>query len=150
MKSGKQRRAEIKHARLQRRSRREQALARVLARTARPGHGAARCDAARLAPANSCGLPEFVRRGYYEDQPFRCKDCGAACVWTAASQKWWYEVMQGGIETRAVRCTACRARERARKAQARRVQQEGSRARAIRPAENKNRGNSNALPDATN
>lgn len=150
MKSGKQRRAEIKHARLQRQSRREQALARVLARTRVPGHGAAPCDATKLAYSNSYGLPEFVRRGYYEDQPFHCKDCGAACVWTAARQKWWYEVMQGGIETCAVRCTACRARERARKAQARRAHQQGLLARAAHPADNKNKGNRNGIPDASN
>jgi hypothetical protein len=39
-------------------------------------------------------------------------------VWTAKQQKWWYETAHGHIESRAVRCLACRRarRERVRSA----------------------------------
>jgi hypothetical protein len=83
------------------------------------------CDAALLAPDGSYGDPDFVRRGYYEDTAFVCKDCGTAGVWTAERQKWWYEVAKGGVWTRAIRCKACRAKERARVEVARRRQTEG-------------------------
>jgi hypothetical protein len=62
---------------------------------------------------------------YYEDRPFTCKDCGKAEVWTASQQKWWYEVVGGTFETTAIRCRKCRAIERARKAEARRIHLEG-------------------------
>lgn len=44
----------------------------------------------------------------YEDKPFKCKDCGAKEVWTAKSQKWWYEEAGGDLETTAVLCRKCR------------------------------------------
>ena len=62
---------------------------------------------------------------YYTDRPFTCKDCGQACVWRAEDQKWWYEEMHGLLDATAVRCRACRIRERERKAEARRVSEEG-------------------------
>jgi hypothetical protein len=40
-------------------------------------------------------------------------------------QKWWYETAKGDVFTKAVRCRACRTKERARKAAARRVHLEG-------------------------
>lgn len=118
MKSNKQRRAEIMAARQQRKC-------RQAARAARPHsalvHGAhkAPVDENMLAPTNSYGVPEWQRRGYYLDTAFLCKDCGASCIWTAARQKWWYEVAKGPPETLAVRCKLCRAKERARKQAAR-------------------------------
>jgi hypothetical protein len=54
--------------------------------------GAVLAEPARLAPYNSYGDPDFVRRGYYLDRPFRCAGCGREELWTAAQQKWWYEV----------------------------------------------------------
>ncbi|MCH9673138.1 MAG: zinc-ribbon domain-containing protein [Gammaproteobacteria bacterium] len=51
----------------------------------------------------------------YADFAFRCEDCDRAEVWTAASQKWWYEVAKGSIYSIAVRCRACRQQERLRK-----------------------------------
>jgi hypothetical protein len=62
---------------------------------------------------------------YYTDFPFTCCDCGKACVWKAKDQKWWYEEMHGAIDTTAIRCRACRIKERERKAEARRVSEEG-------------------------
>lgn len=64
---------------------------------------------------------------YYEDQPFICKDCGKSEVWKASQQKWWYEVAGGLFETKAIRCRKCRATERTRKAEARRVHLDGIR-----------------------
>lgn len=82
-------------------------------------------DAKALAPNNSYGVPEFVKRGCYVDQRFTCVDCGVEEVWTAAQQKWWYEVAKGQVDTRANRCGDCRAKERLRRDEARRVHFEG-------------------------
>ena len=60
------------------------------------------------------GTPDFIRRGYYSDQPFNCKDCRKGQVWTAAQQKWWYEVARAPAKTKAVRCRECRRKERLR------------------------------------
>lgn len=133
MKSGKQRKAEIKAARLKRSMRPEPLPRRCAPRPAVP-RGVVVCDPAQLAPTNSYGLPDFVHRGYYLDTAFRCKDCGADGVWTAARQKWWYEVAKGNAETRAVRCKACRAKERERKALAREIHQAGLLVRQARAA----------------
>ncbi|KFB67197.1 zinc-ribbon domain containing protein [Candidatus Accumulibacter vicinus] len=123
MKSGKQRKLEIKSARLQRATRIQNHPSPLPVDVYSPG--IVWCDATRLARRISYGVPAFIERGYYVDIAFRCRDCGAECVWTAAQQKWWYEVAQGNIETRAVRCRPCRIKERERKSQARRMQQEG-------------------------
>lgn len=79
----------------------------------------------RLAPDGSYGQPEFVRRGTYVDQPFRCADCGVEEIWRATQQQWWYEVAKGGVWTVATRCRACRAKERRRRLAARAVHFEG-------------------------
>lgn len=112
MKSGKQRRAEIKAARLRR-----EARAKVVQKLCRPLRTVL-VNPIEFAPNNSYGMTDFQSRGYYEDQPFRCRDCGADCVWKAEDQKWWYEVIKGFIYTMAVRCKTCRAAERQRKAMA--------------------------------
>ena len=122
MKSNKQRRAEIMAAREQKRrarDRRRQAELPpyVLER------GAVPVDRSRLVP--QLFWPDWAQRGYYEDRPFRCRDCGAQCVWPASRQKWWYEVAKGHPDTTAIRCKPCRAKERARKEAARRVAQAG-------------------------
>ena len=118
MKSPKQRRQEIKARRLQR-AEREACCAN--ARPMDRSVGTVAVTPALLRPTTSYGIPEFVQRGYYQDRPFRCKDCGVAEIWTAAQQRWWYEVAQGEVWTTAVRCRACRQRERARRTEARRV-----------------------------
>lgn len=109
MNSGKRRRIEIHAARLRRAHRRHPLS---------PG-AVVRVDATQLAPDNSYGVPDFVRRGWYVDVSFRCVDCGAEGVWTAERQKWWYEVAKGGVWTTARRCRACRARWRAEREAAR-------------------------------
>jgi hypothetical protein len=78
-----------------------------------------------LRPTNSYDTPAFVRRGYYVDLPFRCKDCGKEELWTATQQKWWYEVAHGDVWTMATRCRPCRRKERERKAKARAVHRQG-------------------------
>lgn len=65
-----------------------------------------------LAPYNSYGPPDFIARGYYEDVPFTCVDCGEAQLWTATQQKWWYEVAKGQVYSIAKRCRACRRKRR--------------------------------------
>ncbi|HRE15580.1 MAG TPA: zinc-ribbon domain containing protein [Rhodocyclaceae bacterium] len=112
MKSGKMRRSEIKAARLRRAAR-----ANLVAKLCRPLKTVP-VNPAELALNNSYGWSDFELRGYYADQPFRCRDCGADCVWNAEDQKWWYEVIKGSLYTTAVRCKACRAAERQRKAMA--------------------------------
>ncbi|MCW5635095.1 MAG: zinc-ribbon domain containing protein [Rubrivivax sp.] len=82
-----------------------------------------------LRPDNSYGTPEFVRRGYYVDMPFVCKGCGAAQVWAATQQKWWYESAKGDVWSVAVLCKPCRRREQARKAAARQGHLAGSAAK---------------------
>ncbi|CAN5284479.1 hypothetical protein BH11PSE11_BH11PSE11_07750 [soil metagenome] len=116
MKSGKQRRMEImakRHARIQ-----QQAHVTVYA-LPRPANSVL-ADHAELTHNNSWGLPLF-----YEDRAFTCRDCGAAQIWTAKQQKWWYEINKGNIDSIAVRCRPCRKKEQDRKREARRVQQEG-------------------------
>ena len=124
MKSGKQRRAEI----ISRRQLRAKAKT-MAAATGRPmatcPHGTAVCNPAALAPSNSYSVPAFVTRGWYEDLPFCCKDCGAEEIWRATQQKWWYEIAGGDRFSGPKFCRPCRAKERARKAQARRVHLEG-------------------------
>ncbi|MDR2093125.1 MAG: zinc-ribbon domain-containing protein [Azoarcus sp.] len=82
-------------------------------------------DPSKLNAGNSWGRPLFVDDGYYKDKTFVCRDCGQACVWKAEDQKWWYEEMCGFIYTTAVRCRACRIKERDRKAEIRRMSEEG-------------------------
>ena len=122
MKSNKQRRQEIKAQRLRRA---EQQRRCVNARPVDRPAGAEPVTPALLKPTSSYGIPDFVRCGYYQDRPFRCRDCGKSEVWTAAQQRWWYEVAQGDVWTVAVRCRPCRQQERVRSREARRIHQEG-------------------------
>lgn len=85
-----------------------------------------------LAPNNSYGAPDFVRRGYYIDLPFRCEDCGKEEMWTGAQQKWWYEVAKGFVYSSAVRCRGCRRKKRERRDQARRIHLQGLREKNLR------------------
>lgn len=65
-------------------------------------------DPERLTHINTYGaLPEF-----YVDRPFVCRRCGAAEIWRARDQKWYYEQAKGHIDARAVECHACRTRHR--------------------------------------
>ncbi len=74
--------------------------------------GSAPVDKLLLAPSNSYGEPAFVTRGYYVDVHFICSDCASQEVWTAAQQKWWYEVAKGYVYSTAARCLACRRQRR--------------------------------------
>lgn len=88
--------------------------------TGREASGSVPVNEAMLAPCNSYGVPEFVRRGYYSDLPFRCVDCDKAEIWTAGQQKWWYEIAKGFVYSTAVRCRLCRRGNRGRGGEAKR------------------------------
>ena len=121
MKSGKQRRSEISAKRRKRAAGREPlrklpaaALQRMIP-----------VNEALLAPNNSYGAPDFVRRGYYIDRPFRCAECGTEAIWTGTQQKWWYEVAKGFAYSAAIHCRSCRRKARERRDDARRVHLQG-------------------------
>lgn len=120
--SGKRRRAEIK---ANRRARRLAARKRPALSVCVPSGPAVPVDYGRLADNNSYGMSDFARRGFYLDTAFTCCDCGAAGVWTAEQQRWWYETLVGSQYAGAKRCRACRLRERQRKELARQVSQAG-------------------------
>ena len=62
---------------------------------------------------------------YYRDTWFTCKDCGEQDLWTAKQQKRWYEEQGGEIEAIAIRCRACRRKEKLRRETARKIHFEG-------------------------
>src|SRR5438105_675485 len=76
-------------------------------------------DPTALTPHNSYSPPDYVERGYYVDKPFVCQACGISETWTAAQQKWWYEVAKGHVFSTATRCRACRQREKVQREDAR-------------------------------
>lgn len=130
MKSNRQRRTEIVQCR---------ARKKLAADAARANEGEVRrlagktlVNTCKLRPTNSFGIPDFVTRKFYIDQPFKCKDCGKPEIWTATQQKWWYEVAQGDVWTTAIRCRSCRKKELARKAAARKTHLDGIAKKASR------------------
>ena len=82
MKKGKQRHAKI-HAPRKKGAAKSGPTAK---RVAPAAYGMIPVNEALLAPNNSYGAPDFVRRGYYVDISFRCADCGIEEVWTARSR----------------------------------------------------------------
>lgn len=62
---------------------------------------------------------------YYRDVWFTCKDCGKEETWSAEQQKTWYEEQGGEIEAIAIRCHACRGKEKLRREAARKIHLEG-------------------------
>jgi Probable zinc-ribbon domain len=123
MKSGKQRRLEIKERRLAR----AKAMVNVYYMDAlvhKAPKGAVMADLSVLGSNNNTYglLPVF-----YVDRPFACRKCATEEVWTAKQQKWWYEVALGDINTTAVHCRPCRMTERKRVEDARRASAEGLR-----------------------
>lgn len=103
MKSGKQRREEIK-ARRRKKAETFVSIDRCSDIKKMPSIGAIEADHAQLEHINTYGfLPNF-----YLDKPFVCRDCGSEEIWTAKQQKWWYEVAKGRIDSTAVRCRKCR------------------------------------------
>jgi Probable zinc-ribbon domain len=119
MKSGRQKRDELKAKRTFK--------ARVLRRVDHDPSlhplpmGALAADQDQLLHDNTWG----PRPRYYADTRFTCVDCQKSEVWTAAQQKWWYEVAKGMLGTRASRCRDCRFKRRMRRSQDRRVHIEG-------------------------
>ena len=56
---------------------------------------------------------------FYRDAWFTCRDCGILEVWTAESQKWYFEMTGAPYYHAAIRCRNRRTRERERKREAR-------------------------------
>src|SRR5262249_45828252 len=56
-----------------------------------PPAGAVMADLSQLEHDNTYG----PRPLFYVDRQFACIECGSEEVWTAADQKWWYEVAKG-------------------------------------------------------
>jgi hypothetical protein len=123
MKSGKQRRDEIKAKRLQRQAKLATTMQKAPAKPLALRMIAV--NEAALAPYKSYGAPAFVMRGYYQDMAFRCRRCGKEELWTGTQQKWWYEVAKGYVYSTAKFCRLCRKKEQARRAQARGIHLEG-------------------------
>ena len=123
MKSGKQRRLEIRMQRRQKAEKIEASINKLdgqLKLNYMP-QGVIEANHAALAHNNTYGeLPLF-----YIDKPFDCRDCGSHELWTAKQQKWWYEIAKGNINAIAVRCRSCRKKEQTRKADARTIHLEG-------------------------
>lgn len=92
-------------------------------------------DPAFLEADNNYGLPAFAERGFYVDQTFECRDCRKREVWTATQQKWWYEIVKGGLFTVAHRCRPCRRKERDRIAEHSRASEAGRKRKARLKAE---------------
>ena len=99
--------------------RRREAFEAALAR------GEVAVNKAALAPTGSYGYSDFQLRGTYLLIPFACKSCGKEEVWTPQQQKWWYETAKGDPFSGPSMCRPCRATERRRKAEARRLHLEG-------------------------
>ena len=126
MTSGRQRRTQIKQRRKLKQAHASALQANAAAKArARSLRGKVIVNESLLRPAMSYSTPDFVSRGYYVDRRFNCKDCGVEETWTDTQQKWWYEIAHGDVWTTAIRCRRCRRLERARKAQARTIHQEG-------------------------
>ena len=62
---------------------------------------------------------------YYRDKEFTCQDCGVQQVWTAKQQQHWYEELGREIYSTAIRCRACRRREKVRRETARKTHLDG-------------------------
>ena len=120
MKSGRQRRQEIRSRRRVRSERRPRYVAQPWGPHGIP-RGAIAADPALLLHDNTYG----PRPVFYVDLSFTCVDCGKSEIWTAAQQKWWYEGAKGKIDSTATRCRPCRRARRLRRSQDRRVHIEG-------------------------
>ncbi len=101
MKSGKQRKAEIKKARLDRIANHSKDI--DLYSGPIPDHAVPVNKDEVVYNSMYFAIPLF-----YIDKEFICKDCGELEAWTAKQQKWWYEIAKGDLETTAIRCRSCR------------------------------------------
>jgi hypothetical protein len=101
MKSGKQRRQEIRE---KRRKKADALKVDTYAEARLKPIGAVEADHLELVHNNTYGpLPNF-----YVDRSYVCRDCSSDELWTAKQQKWWYEIAKGDINSIAVRCRRCR------------------------------------------
>jgi len=109
VKSGKQRRKEIKEKRLKRAEATAESLKNKTYAEARLSPlSVVEADHTQLTHNNTYGsFPNF-----YADTPFVCVDCGVTDLWTAKAQKWWYEIAKGSIWSTASRCSSCRKTRR--------------------------------------
>ena len=110
MKSGKQRRLEIKQKRREK-ARQNKGIDVYSAQTKLPRHAVKANHVALLH--NSAYWRELPL--FYIDREFVCRDCGSHEIWTAKQQKWWYETVKAYLESRAVRCRRCRKKIREQK-----------------------------------
>lgn len=117
--NGKQKRTWIKTRRLAKRVAEKRSLAPPI--NAMP-KGAVAANHALLCHMNYSNVVDW-----YIDQPFICRDCGIADLWKAVAQKRYVESWGGHTDARAVRCRACRQKERERIALARVRSAEGLR-----------------------
>jgi hypothetical protein len=123
MKSGKQRRIQLKAKRAEKRAETEPSAARKrvaaeqdvarerAAFLAQKEPEGVAVDQSALAPYNRYGDPGFVERGYYVVKPIACEACDAEEVWTAQQQKCWYELAKGSVYSTARLRLECRRRE---------------------------------------
>jgi hypothetical protein len=133
-KSNRQRRKEFDATRISKRAKEAERLARKIAKArAKELEGKLLVNTSLLNRTGSYNTPKFVERGYYLDEPSACVDCGKADVWTAAQQKWWYEIAKGDVWKTARRCLPCRRRLRAWKKESQRIAEVGRARRAARP-----------------
>ncbi|GAA3915693.1 zinc-ribbon domain-containing protein [Litoribacillus peritrichatus] len=105
MKSGKQKKAEIKKSRLARIGKRDTTVDPY--KYPIPEWAIPVDRSAIVYHSMYLDIPLF-----YIDKEFQCKDCGSSEVWTAKQQKWWYEIAKGYFETTAIRCRSCRDRRK--------------------------------------
>ncbi|BCE01991.1 zinc-ribbon domain containing protein [Marinicellulosiphila megalodicopiae] len=106
MKSGKQRKSEIKS----KRKKNDLPLELLLKGKT---YDEAKLISGSIIWADQSELKHNITEGklpeYYFDQDFVCIECSAKSIWTAKSQKWWYESAKGSIWSKASRCPKCRA-----------------------------------------
>jgi hypothetical protein len=79
--------------------------------------GALLIDLSKLTHAPSVFVPLW-----YQDQRFKCRDCGMVEVWTAAQQKHFCETQKGDPSAVAIRCHACRQKQNVEKRERRELQ----------------------------
>jgi hypothetical protein len=57
-------------------------------------------------------------RHWYIDATFKCVDCGKGFQFSVDEQRFWYEQRRFFVDSKPIRCAACRKKERVRKAAA--------------------------------
>ncbi len=70
--------------------------------------GAVAGNPARQEYCAFCHAPRY----YYQDRPSVCAGCGRDFVFSAREQKHWYEALKLHVDSKAVRCPACRREAR--------------------------------------